>query len=634
MRRYFKHSSLPIFLLFLPYCFLIAVSHAAPPITTDLTPQLTPTYDDSQLLQAPGLPLALADATGQVIVFKGQDIRQSGYMDITDFLERLPELFTERYYNRPGPVTKTFSQGAQPNNIAVFVDDFPVASLWSGIADLSRIPLEDIISVEVYPGSSALSCGGDGAGGTVRINTWRGRQERASSWLCFTDSTFDRERYKMDFGNSFSFVDMRIAGSREISTGWIRNARSRLSNISGYTRFFPEYPLKLTLAGNRMGRYQEMIGSIDQEELDPRVHRLQDELRYDLEGKLDWEVARSSNFSLKYLLAQEDRTLIYPRLLGSRDQGNRQETVLGYSQSWNNNGIFIETGLIERKSSGATNITYYSPKELIYYRGSESEPWAKVSGLWMPNKELSLLPVVKYSNVVDENRFDPGLNLGWQPVRGLMFYANGASTYHRFLPREQKVDDAPNISSALGAEVGVKARHPWRGEIGLSGYWRNEDNRPEEGSLVVHDTARFNGGGIWLSCNPWIPDLYLLASASVDNTQADGRELPMIPQQRVHTRLDYSLPFFDGDLRFGAAVETDFVGKRAYVLPNSDPLNPDYSHLGTYSLINFLGYIQLLQVRGFANFYNVTNNESRVIVPDYFSPGYEMAIGVTWQLFD
>jgi hypothetical protein len=163
---------------------------------------------------------------------------------------------------------------------------------------------------------------------------------------------------------------------------------------------------------------------------------------------------------------------------------------------------------------------------------------------------------------------------------------------------------------------------------------RNEKDRPEEGSLVVHDTAQFTGGGVWLSCNPWIPDLFLLASASLDRSNADGRELPMIPQERVHTRVDYSLPFFDGDLRFGAAVETDFVGKRTYVLSDGDPMNPDYSHLGTYSLINFLGYIQLLQVRGFANFYNVTNDESRVIIPNYKSPGYEMAVGVTWQLFD
>ncbi len=177
------------------------------------------------------------------------------------------------------------------------------------------------------------------------------------------------------------------------------------------------------------------------------------------------------------------------------------------------------------------------------------------------------------------------------------------------------MNGAPTISTALGGEVGAKARHPWRGELGVSGYLRNEKDRPEDGSLVVHNQARFNGAGVWISCNPWITDLFLLASASLDNSTADGRELPMIPQQRVHTRLDYSLPFFDGDLRFGAAVETDFVGRRTYVLPGSDPLNPDYSHLGTYSLINFLGYIQLLQVRGFANFYNITNNESRVIVP-------------------
>jgi len=634
MRKYSAHFFLLFTINFLPYSFFIAVSHAAPPISTDLVPQQVPTYDDAQLLQAPGLPLALGDATGQVIVFKGQDIRQSGYLDITDFLERLPDLFTERYYSRPGAVTKTFARSAQPNDISVFIDDFPVASLYSGIADLSRIPLEDIISVEVYPGSSALSCGRDGAGGTVRINTRQGRLERASSWLCFTDSTFDRERYKLDFGNSFSLMDMRIAGSREISTGWIWNARSRLSNISGYTRFFPENPIKLTLAGNRFGRYQELPAPIGEEDLYSRTQNYQDELRYDLEGKIDWEIARGSEISLKYLFAQDDRTLILPQLQGSRDQGFNQETVLGYKQIWDKNGLTFESGIMKWKSSGAATNAFYYSREPIYYRGSKSEPWAKLSALWMPDAALSILPAVKYSSVVEENRFDPGLNIGWQPVRGLLFYANGASTFHRYLPREQKVNGAPKISTALGGEVGAKARHPWRGEFGILGYWRSENDRPEEGSLVVHDKARFNGGGVWLSCNPWIPDLFLLASASLDRSQADGRELPMIPQERVHSRLDYSLPFFDGDLRFGAAVETDFIGRRSYVMRASDPLHPDYAHLGTYSLINFLGYIQLLQVRGFANFYNITNNESRVIVPNYKSPGYEMAIGVTWQLFD
>jgi outer membrane receptor protein involved in Fe transport len=633
MHKHPAHISYGLLILFSLLLILTVCAHPAPPLNTDLTPQQVPTYDATQLLLAPGLPLALGDATGQVIVFKGQDIRQSGYSDITDFLERLPDLYTERYYNRPGAVTKTFAQGSSPNDLAVFVDDFPVASLYSGISDLSRIPLEDIVSVEVYPGSSALSCGNDGAGGVVRINTHQGRQERASSWICFTDSTFDRERYKMDFGNSFNFMDMRIAGSREISTGWIWNARSRLSNISGYTRFFPDNPLNITLAGNRMGRYQELPGPISGEELYSRTQYYQDELRYDLEGKLEWELNRQSQISLRYLFGQEDRTLFLPQFEGSRDQGSSQETELSYRQSWDKNGILIESGFRDWKSSGATRDIEHS-RDIIYYRGAKGEPWAKVSALWMPAEAVSILPALKYSNVADGNRYDPGLNLGWQPIRGLLFYANGASTYHRYLPREQKVNGTPEVSTALGGEVGAKLRHPWRGEFGVAGYWRREKDRPEEGSLVVHDNAQFNGGGIWLSCNPWIKDLFLLASASLDKSQADGHDIPMVPQERVHTRVDYSLPFFDGDLRFGAAVETDFIGRRTYVLPNSDLYNPDYSHLGTYSLINFLGYIQLLQVRGFANFYNITNNESRVIIPGYKSPGYELAIGVTWQLFD
>ncbi len=163
----------------------------------------------------------------------------------------------------------------------------------------------------------------------------------------------------------------------------------------------------------------------------------QDELRYDLEGRLDWEIARGRNFRFDIYTTRKI-ALVLPQLQGSRDQGLNQETILGYKMSWEKNGVAIESGIRDWKSSGSSTSIYYLSHEIIDYHGRNSEPWAKISALWMPDDSVSVLPALKYSSVADENRFDPGLNVGWQPVQGLMFYAQGASTYHHFLPREQK----------------------------------------------------------------------------------------------------------------------------------------------------------------------------------------------------
>lgn len=633
-------------------CFVF--SGAEIPLSTDLKPAPIPPFSGNLELEGMQLPIAQKDVPAGVIIFNGDDIRKSGLLDLTDFLSRQPNLSILRYANRPGGVSKTFMQSASAGDIAVYMDDIQANSLYGGFPDLSRIPLENIEHVEVWPAGSAALNGANAAGGMIRVITKRGRLESAKSWLNFNDSTFDRERYKLDFGNTVGPLDFRFGGSRELSSGWQWNGRTRMSNISTWVKAFPDDPIRLTVAFDRFGRYQQLPGSIAEEEIYADDTFYQDEVRYDLEGKLEWEYRRDHKLSLQYQWGQDERILVLPPIVidpdlpltpespsivtfnGSRDLGFRHKAILNWEYQYGASGLLAETGADFYDSSGAARRTQPDTStSLLHYRGQSSEPWVRTLWLFVPNNWLTITPAARFGQVADQWRLDGGLDLAFIPTPGMMIYARGGSNYHRALPREQIVCAYSAISAQVGGEVGLRFRHPWRGEAGLSVYMREETNRPEDDNYYINKKAHLTGAGLWFTINPWIPDLLFTASAGIDDPKGDNNHyLPMIPRERVHTRIDYSLGFFEGDLRLGVAAETDFVGRRSYLLANVSPWYPEYGQLGTYNQVNMMGYMQLLQARAYANFYNVTNHTSHVIIPGYKTPGYELAIGFSWQLLD
>ncbi|MCB9357146.1 MAG: TonB-dependent receptor plug domain-containing protein [Calditrichaeota bacterium] len=116
------------------------------------------------------LPEVLISSVGNGVVrtFSREEIEKSGARNVTDFLRQVPGIAIRNDAVSGG---KQFVRlgGSNVNQVLVLVDGVRIDDIGSGEADLSRLPVEWIESLEIVQGGSAM--GGEAIGGVVSIRT-------------------------------------------------------------------------------------------------------------------------------------------------------------------------------------------------------------------------------------------------------------------------------------------------------------------------------------------------------------------------------------------------------------------------------------------------------------------------------
>ena len=136
--------------------------------------------DDSQekaitmeeiVVTATKTPEKRKDIPNAVIIMDKKDIQASGAKTIGELLANEPGIYWDTYGNYAGASQEIHIRGMKGEATQVLVNGINVGSPSLGIADVGKIPLNNIERIEVVKGSGSLLYGSGAMGGTVNIIT-------------------------------------------------------------------------------------------------------------------------------------------------------------------------------------------------------------------------------------------------------------------------------------------------------------------------------------------------------------------------------------------------------------------------------------------------------------------------------
>jgi len=111
-------------------------------------------------------------------------------------------------------------RGSTSNQVLVLVDGVRINDPLTGVADLSRLPLDDVERIEVLPGGSSSLYGGDAVGGVIDIITKKGPRPFS---LSFENGSYMPQSRIAGFGFSQTKVDpslLDLVDSQKLSFAW------------------------------------------------------------------------------------------------------------------------------------------------------------------------------------------------------------------------------------------------------------------------------------------------------------------------------------------------------------------------------------------------------------------------------
>ncbi|MCC6370651.1 MAG: TonB-dependent receptor plug domain-containing protein [Bacteroidia bacterium] len=177
---------------------------------------------------------SIYEAPGIITVMTEEDIKASGYRDITDLLNQIPG------FSMASDVQNGISFGVRGNwaeeaKLLVMVDGISINELSYGTCTFGqRLPLINIKRVEVIRGAGSSKYGGTAALGVINIITKAGQEvsgHRLSTNLGLSEGKFSRGNISYNYGGLLpNGVELTTMGS--ISRGHLSNVKLKLADSS------------------------------------------------------------------------------------------------------------------------------------------------------------------------------------------------------------------------------------------------------------------------------------------------------------------------------------------------------------------------------------------------------------------
>ncbi|MGC9975782.1 MAG: TonB-dependent receptor [Syntrophales bacterium] len=118
------------------------------------------------------------DVPNAVIIIDKKDMQASGAKTVGEALANEPGIYWDTYGNYGAAAEEIHIRGMGGDATQVLVNGVPYNSPSLGIADVSKIPIENIERIEVVKGSGSLLYGSGAMGGTVNIITKEPNREK------------------------------------------------------------------------------------------------------------------------------------------------------------------------------------------------------------------------------------------------------------------------------------------------------------------------------------------------------------------------------------------------------------------------------------------------------------------------
>lgn len=157
------------FVVLVLFLFIVDLNHAAVAAAEDL-PQESVVMDEV-VVTATKTPEKRKDIPNAVIVIDQKDIQASGAQSIGELLANEPGIDWRTYGNYGGASQEIQIRGMKGNATQVLVNGVNVASPSLGVANVGKIPIDNIERIEIVKGSGSLLYGSGAMAGTVNIIT-------------------------------------------------------------------------------------------------------------------------------------------------------------------------------------------------------------------------------------------------------------------------------------------------------------------------------------------------------------------------------------------------------------------------------------------------------------------------------
>lgn len=130
------------------------------------------------LVVSPSLvPIEAAKTGSSVTAMSGEEIRSSGFSQLSDVMRTFPGMHVSQSGAR-GNLTQFRVRGAEANHLLVMIDGVPANAIGDGEYNFADIPLDDIERVELLRGPQSGLYGANAQSGVLTIVTKSGRGQK------------------------------------------------------------------------------------------------------------------------------------------------------------------------------------------------------------------------------------------------------------------------------------------------------------------------------------------------------------------------------------------------------------------------------------------------------------------------
>jgi len=127
------------------------------------------------LVVSPSLvPIEASKSGSSVTAMSGEEIRSSGYSQLSDVMRTFPGIAVNQSGSR-GSLTQFRVRGAEANHLLVMIDGVPANAVGDGEYNFADIPLDDIERVELLRGPQSGLYGANAQSGVLTIVTKSGK---------------------------------------------------------------------------------------------------------------------------------------------------------------------------------------------------------------------------------------------------------------------------------------------------------------------------------------------------------------------------------------------------------------------------------------------------------------------------
>ncbi len=600
-------------------------SASGPPLTENVTVTAT---------RLPSDPDPVEEIPSQVTVLDREQIERAGVRTLQDLLALETGVVVYDQVGNDVQKTLDFRGFSQGTGTRVYLDGAPLNDTRNNALALELIPLGALERIEISPGSTAALTGGGSEAGVIHLLTRRGGPFGGS--LSLAGGTFDATDYSAEVHGAAGRFDFFASGSDADTDGFRQNAGGDLTRLAGTAGVDLGAGRRLALSAVAAASDLGNPGALTAEELasdpssspfnaadfsDERLRQASLNYRGPLTDTLSLSAnlfarerasevlstGRSATIFGGFFLDSEGTTAGSAVQIAHDREGARASNRLIAGLEWlagdvDALGYFTPPGdpsSVDRSSPASDNVTERRTTAVF------------VQDLWTPAECWTLLAGARLDGdrVEYRDRLDPSISASrrftelslragavWRASRGQALHASYGEAF--LPPTTEELFAFPLFFSnpdlepedSRSYEIGYRGR--WADEIALDAAVFHIDTEDE--IVFVPDPAvpfaganenvgRTRRQGVEVAFRGRPLDLLrvfaslTLTDAEFANGPDEGRDVPLVPGERLAAGIDLDLP-----ARVVLRVDGLFVGEQAL---DNDPAN-EHGELDSYTVLN------------------------------------------------